>query len=129
MMDYTMLLSDALVSSALTYLSIALYCFLRKAKANAGKNAIGSKEAEHFFEHLVAGGIGFVGCVLGAVAAVTHMVLQQTLDGVPEHVEILQNTGYTLLFIAAALFVHHMIKEEDPNHPFYYRHGVPNAKD
>lgn len=119
-----MLISDIFIASALTYLSAALFAFIRKAKDNVGKHEFGSVEAEHFFEHAVAGGIGFFGCVIGAVSAVIHMILQNVegFNAVPIHVEIIGNFANGMLFLAASLFVHHMIKEEDPNHPFYYRH-------
>jgi len=39
-MDYTMIVSDAVVAAALTYLCIMLCKFLRAAQANVGRHEI-----------------------------------------------------------------------------------------
>ena len=122
-MDYTMIASDSVVAAALTYLCIILFRFLQAAQANAGKHESGSDEASHFVAHISAGGLGFIGCVLGGVASVLHLILQNTGSHmVPDHVDLVGKTGYTFMFIASAMFVHHMTKEEDPDHPFFYSH-------
>jgi len=122
-MDYTMIVSDAVVAAALTCLCVMLFKFLRAAQANVGKHESGSDEASHFVAHIAAGGLGFIGCVLGSVASILHLILQNTGGHiVPEHVELVGNVGYTLMFIASALFVHHMTQEENPEHPFFYSH-------
>jgi len=122
-MDYTMIASDSVVASSLTYLCVMLFRFLQTAQANVGRNESGSDEASHFVAHITAGGLGFIGCVLGVVSSVLHLILQNTGSHlVPEHVELVGNMGYTFMFIASALFVHHMMQEEDPNHPFFYSH-------
>jgi len=126
-MDYTMIVSDAVVASALTCLGVMLFRFLQAAQANAGKHESGSDEASHFVAHISAGGLGFIGCVLGGVASVLHLILQNTGDHiVPYHVELVGNTGYTFMFIASAMFVHHMTQEENPSHPFFYSHMHKN---
>ena len=122
-MDYTMIASDSIVASALTYLCVILFRFLQAAQANVGKHESGSDEASHFIAHIAAGSLGFIGCVLGSVASILHLILQNTGPHIiPEHVELVGNMGYTLMFIASALFVHHMTQEEDPSHPFFYSH-------
>ena len=129
-MDYTMLLSDIFVSTALSYLSFALFRFLYAAYCNRGMHGVNSVEHDHFIEHTIAGGVGFVGCVVGAVMSAVHLVLQNTGDyTVPPHIEIIANISYGMLFIAAALFVHHMIKEETPTHKFYYLHMPKGVED
>jgi len=118
-----MIFTDALVASALAYLSYTLWRFLCMAQGNVGKHESGSDEAFHFVDHLIAGTLGFIGCTVGAMVSIVHLVLQNTgSHAVPEYVELLGNVAYSLLFIAATLFVHHMIKEETPGHPFFYQH-------
>jgi len=126
-MDYTMIASDAMVAAALTCLCGMLFRFLQAAHANVGKHEAGSDEAFHFVTHIAAGSLGFIGCVLGVVASVLHLILQNTGNHiVPEHVELVGNIGYTFMFVASALFVHHMTQEEDPSHPFFYSHMHKN---
>jgi len=118
-----MLFSDIFMATSLTYLSVALFGFIRAAHANRGTHGIGSMEEDHFIEHVVSGSIGFLGCSIGAIMAVIHLVLQNTGSHVvPISVEIISNIADGLLFVAASMFVHHMIKEETPSHPFYYIH-------
>lgn len=118
-----MLLSDLFIASSLTYLVYILFLFIYAAKGNRGKHGSGSVEHEHFVDHVLAGTIGFVGCVGGAMAAIVHLVLQNTgVHIVPPSIEIIGNISRGVLLIAASMFVHHMIKEENPQHPFYYLH-------
>jgi len=118
-----MLISDTFIASSLTYLSYILFIFIHAARKNIGKHGSGSVEHEHFVDHVLAGSIGFVGCVGGAMAAIVHLVLQNTgTHIVPPSIEIIGNISRGVLLIAASMFVHHMIKEENPHHPFYYLH-------
>ncbi len=124
-----MIISDIFIASSLTYLALVLFIFLVAAFNNRGRHGFGSIEHDHFVEHAVAGGLGFVGCVIGVICAVVHLILQNTGNHfVPPDVEIIENVSRGVLLISASMFVHHMIREESPHHPFYYLHFPMGVK-
>jgi len=117
---------DIIVLTGLIYLSILAYQFFHLARLNMCSLRSGTSAKMHAIEHVLIGGIWLIGCVSYAVSCGIRIAALG--DKPPDGVLLLSTISGTLMIIAAALFVRHLIKEESAEHPFCYHHTEDHAR-
>jgi len=80
---------------------------------------------QHFLEHAIASSLAFIGSLLGAIYSIVHLfsVEQGTMSEIPFTASLF------FLLVSGIAFMVHMIKEQNPSHPFYVReNGINEAE-
>jgi len=77
---------------------------------------------QHFLEHAIASSLAFTGSLLGAIYSIVHLfsVEQGTMSEIPFTASLF------FLLVSGIAFMVHMIKEQNPSHPFYVRENGLN---
>jgi len=79
---------------------------------------------QHFLEHAIASSFAFIGSLLGVLYSLVHLfsIEQGVMSEMPFTVSLF------FLLVSGIAFMVHMIKEQNPSHPFYVReNGLDEA--